>query len=438
MAEETNIIKFLCKYQVKTLVFMKDDEKIEMDASNVLSIEYLADYDQNIRAILKLNLRMDVRKKMWILKNKRDIICKFELCKIPMDMDVEKFKGTPATVWNDEFGIYFNDQDESIDTSLLAQRLQLNDVEHPDINDIETENYYESQNILEVFLFNQKLLNASMKTYNHILTKDTLQQLVARMLTETKHPKVLISKFENDEVYEELLVPALPLYKAIGYLDQYYGFYKKGAIIFYDVDVLYILNANGKMTAKRDDEWYRTTFLVTRIEGSTPGNGMVRREGEGIHYLSYPEQNVTPKRFSIINNAQLGSDTKLVITDDVDMDDLEADQSYIEQRNQTIIRQHKDDNKYSADQLNARMEEAETVLYLTGDNMDINAFCPNHEFNCVFDDQTKQDKYGVPKYRLAYCYHYIKLESEGFMSASHQVILKKRSEGDGGGEESVE
>ena len=27
MAEETNIIKFLCKYQVKTLVFMKEDRK---------------------------------------------------------------------------------------------------------------------------------------------------------------------------------------------------------------------------------------------------------------------------------------------------------------------------------------------------------------------------------------------------------------------------
>ena len=64
---------FLCRYKVKNLIFSKGGDKIEMDAFNILSIEKLDDYDFNIRSILKVSLRMDIRRKLWILKNKREI-----------------------------------------------------------------------------------------------------------------------------------------------------------------------------------------------------------------------------------------------------------------------------------------------------------------------------------------------------------------------------
>lgn len=430
MADEAN--KYLCKYRVASLVFMLEDEKLELDASNLLSIEYLCDYEMNIRAILKLNLRLDIRRRLWILKNKRDIVCKFELCQIGVDTEEENYNTNTGVVWNEEFGVYLTDDEESIDVKVLAERLQMNDLSGTDINHIETENYFEAQNIMEIYLFNQKLLNASNATYNEILTKDVLQNFVARLLTQTKHKKVLMSPFENDEVYEELLVPALPAYKALSYLDQYYGFYKKGSIIFYDIDCLYILNANGEVTAKRENEWTKTTVLVTRIDNSTPGNGMILRDGEKISYISLPDENVNPRKFTIISNESLGSEAKLVITDDVTIDNEEADQSYIEQRNQTIIQQHKDDNKYSAKMLKARMEEVEKVLYLTGENMDIRAFTPNREFTAVFDEPTKQEKYGVEGYRVAYAYHCIRIEGEGHLSAAHQIILKRKASDDDG------
>lgn len=429
--EDSNSILFLCKYIVNSLVFMLDDVKLEMDPSNILSIELLNDFDQNLRSILKLNLRMDIRKKLWILKNKRDIVCKFELCKIAMNIEAEEFIGTPVTVWNEEFGIYFNDEEESTDTSVLVERLDLNDLgADADINNIDTENYFESQNMLEVYLFNQKLLDASTKTFNEVMTEDILQEYVARILSKTKHNKVLISKFENNEVYKELLIPALPAYKAIAYLDQYYGFYKKGSIIFYDVDKLYILNANGKCTAKEDKEWPKTTILVTHIEGSTPGNGMVIKEEEEIYYCSYPDENISFRKYSTNTNVTLGSETKLVLTDGTEIESVLADQSYINQQNSTYIMQHKDDNKYAADMMKARMEEGDIMLYLVGDNYDITAFKPNKEFNIIFDEQTKQDKYGIYGYRLSYVYHVIRLESVGYMSASTQIILKRRGEDD--------
>lgn len=424
MAEE---MKYLCKYQVSTLVFMMGDKRIEMDPSNIIMIEYLCDYESNLRSILKVKLRMDIRKKIWLLKNKRDIKCKFELCKIGMDTDLEEFVTNPETVWNEEFGIYFNDEEEELDITVLEDRLNLNDNDEADLNNIEAENYFESQNIQDVYLFNQKLISASMATYNDVFTKDTMQQFVGRVLTKTKHTNVLISKFENDEVYEELLVPALPAYKAIAYLDQYYGFFKKGSIIFYDVDCMYIINANGKCTAKRDNEWTETSFLVSRLDTSIPGHGMIKRENEKVSYISVPEGNVNPRKFSMLNNASVGSDAEVVIVDDTSINNNEADQSYIDKRNKNIVYQHKADNKYTGDMIKARMEEAEMVINISGENYDINAFTPNREFQVIFEEQLKQDKYGIYKYRLSYAYHCIKLESDGYMSSAHRIILKRRA-----------
>ena len=244
---------------------MKGDERIEMDHSNILSIEYMNDYEFNIMALLKVSLRVDVRRKLWMLKNKKDILIKFELNKIGRDIEGEKYNTAPEKVWNLEFSVFFNDEDESADISAMESRINLNEGGEFKSGDTQGENYFESQNTLDVYLVLPELLKASRYSFNKVYTKTTLQNMVGHMLTESGHKHVLMSKFENNEVYKELLLPVNPLYKNLIYLDQYYGMYKKGALIYYDVDVLYILNANGKLTAKRPDEWTETTFLVSKI-----------------------------------------------------------------------------------------------------------------------------------------------------------------------------
>ena len=416
---------YLCKYKVETLVLMKGEEKIELDHSNILNVEYMNDYEFNLRAIIKIRLRMDVRKRLWVLKNKKEIICKFELNKFGMDPEVEEIITGIENVWNQEFSIYLNDEDDSNDVEVMEQRIKKNEGDEFKNNDLKDENYFESQNTFDIYLFNQTLLNASQKIFNHVFTKNTLQQMVGRMLTETKHDKVLMSKFENNEIYSELLVPAHPLYKDLIYLDQYYGFYKKGAIIYYDWDVLYLLNGNGKITAKRENEWVETIFMVTKLDESTPGNGMIRKEGEKKFYIGITDMNINPKKFTIGHNIDIGSEAKVIITDDTEIEIDEADQSYIDQRNEFITFRRKDENKYIAEILRARMEENECILYINAENLDINAFTPNKQYSVVFDEPTKQKKFGKYKYRVTYAYHMMKLESEGFMASSHMIMLKR-------------
>lgn len=418
----------LCRYSVENLVLMLGAETVTLDHSNILSIEYLNDFEFNIRALLKISLRIDIRRKLWILRNKRSITAKFELVKFGMDMDSEIAVTTPETVWNQEFALYFPDEEESTDTGAMEQRIDMNEKGAYSSNDIESESMFESENMIDIYLFDQKFLDASNKTYNGVFTKDLIQNCVARILTETKHDRVIMSPFENDEVYEELLVPANPTYKSLIYLDQYYGFYKMGALIYYDVDTMYILNTNGKVTAKKEGENPTTIIYVTSIDYSTPGNGMYRRDGEKCFYCSVNEMNVNSQKFSDNNNEILGSEAKYVIEDDVSIDLSSANQSYTNQRNEKIAYTKKDDNKFIANITRARREENEVVLYISGENLDITAFTPNKEYQICFDETSKHLKYADYKYRLAYAYHILKPESDQYMVSSHRLILKKRAE----------
>ena len=424
MANRDQSIVYQCKYQVPGLMFATEDEKLVFDSSNIVRVEKHDDYDFNIRTILKVSLRIDMRKKLWIIKNKRDIVCTFEFDKIAMNTETEEFLSTPQKIWYDEFSIFLTDDDESIDITAMEQSLQLNgDQELP----IEAgdEDYLESENILNVFLFQKSLMNASNKTVNAVFTRDNIQNMAAQLLTETGHKRVLISPMENTKIYEELLVPAFPCYKALMFLDQYFGFYKTGGMIYYDVDTLYILNTNGKCRAKQQDEWPETMFIVTESPRSLPGNAMVIRPNEKVFYCNIAEASLNVQNYANTMNEKYGSTAKIVVTDDTAINTAEAEQDYIDQRNTTYAYITKEDNQFTADIMKARMEENQVNVMINANNLDIQAFTPNKTFKLTFDDTTKQEKYGKYVYRLSYAYHIMVMESGYFYSSKHRIVLKR-------------
>lgn len=416
--------RYLARYVVRNFIIKKEDEKLELDHSNILSIEYLCDYEFLLFAVLKVTLRIDVRRRAWILKNKRDITVKFELDTVGQDIDVEEWITEPEEVWNEDFVAIFNDEDEGFD-DIIEDRLDRNEPDGEDDTDyIEGESYHETQNVLDLYLFHPELLKSSRVIVNRVWTRETLQNMVAEMLTYSKHRNVLMSKFENDEIYREVLSPPKPVWNNLLYLDQYFGFYKKGGMVFYDIDTLYILNLNEKVTAKREDEWIESTFLVPYMEEATPGNGMVYKEDEEVYYMMLTEEDFNQHRFTIGNNVSTGSIAKIIIKDGIEIGIEEAEQAYLDERNEYYTH-IKSENKFYNEIIRARMEENEMILYISGNNFDIKAFKPNKRFKIIFDDPIDHKRFGRYEYRMSYAYHYIRLHAMEYMEASHRIILKK-------------
>ena len=421
---------YSCRYKVGAIAFMLDDDELILDYTNIVSIEKIDNYESFIRSRIKLTVRLDIRQKIWIIKHKKDIICKFELMKTGMDQDGETFVNGYESCWNEDFCIYLNDDDASIDTELLEGSLSSNGEDNFKSDDIQTTNYFESDNVLELNLFNQYYMDSSNKQVNRVFTSDVLQNVVGELLTETKHYNVLISKVENDTVYEELLIPKMKLYQALLYLDQSFGLYKKGAIVYYDVDKAYLINSCSKVTAAEDKEWTQCTFLVSNFSGVVPGGAMVRKPEEEKYYIMSEESAVFPTKPSLENNEKLGSIVNVITTDDLDIETIKGETEVISQANEFNVFIHKDDNQFFSTIAKARIEENDSVIYVNLINADITAFAVNKRYNFVFEDATKQAKYGKFKYRIIFGYHLIYTESPEYMSSSHKLIFKKCASND--------
>jgi hypothetical protein len=427
MIDLDNGIQYLAKYGLSELVIMYEDTKMELDYSNLLRVDYQTDYENDMFAMIKITLRVDVRKRLYMLEHKRDIRVKLVLDTAGMDLENDDFVLPKKPVIDGIFSAYFNDDEEHQDTTLLKQRLQKNESgpngNSDDIDELEDENYFETQNMMEMYLFNPDMLRASRFKCNEVYTRDILQNIVGELLTNSGHKKVLMSKIENDEVYKELLIPPVTAQEALMYIDQQYGMYRTGAIIFYDWDVLYIVNTNGKLTTYRQGEWKDTTFMIPDFNDNQPGDGMFLHDGEEIYYPMISDYQIEIFKTSIMGNVIDGADVKVIRVDSVEIESYDAEQEYIDKKNVSHVYAHTH-NKYAGDIITRRMEENDAYVYISGNNFDIRAFTPNKRYKIVFADPEKNHKYRG-NYRLAFASHTIKAQSENYMDSSHRIILRK-------------
>ena len=362
---------------------------------------------------------------LWILKNKSDIRCKFELIMYGVDHESENDVKQPKTIINSIFGIYLNDDDDLTDVETLETLIE-NDASL-DKNDIDDENLQMNESVMDIFLFNQDLLNASNKLVNVVFTKGIIQDFVTYLLNMSNHKRVLMSPIENTKQYEELIIPDDKTYRGLIYLDQFYGLYRRGSVIFYDTDILYIINPNGKCTAKQRDEYDTTTFLITKRDSSSPGNGMVVKEYEQVNYINIPEEAISPQKPSLAQNEANGSILNIVVTDSDETSTVEADQSFSSNRNEAVTYVQNASNRFLPSMAKARMEENEAILYISVDNIDIESITPNKAFRVIYEESSKQRKYGKYLYRVAYADHVLIAESTERMKSSHRIILKRCS-----------
>ena len=71
------------------------------------------------------------------------------------------------------------------------------------------------------------------------------------------------------------------------------------------------------------------------------------------------------------------------------------------------------------------MAENESIIYITGNGFDMNAFTLNKEFHVTYEEINKQKKYGKGIYRVAYAHHYLVMQTNSYLKSSHQIVLKK-------------
>ena len=425
--------RFICKYSIVNLTFTNKDnkeEQIKFDFPSIMSIEYVLNIENNLTSMIKISFKLDLNKKNWIIRNRRNLEVIFNLGMHKINQNNDESESSGELIFEGKYIPIFTESTTATDSTVSADAV---DSEISDkTEELNEEVYSAGEEVMDVYLFKEKILKCSRVSCNYVFKKDTLQNIVGALLTRTGHEKVLMNKFQNEEEYIEMLIPENPLYRCLMYLDQYYGFYKAGAIIFYDNDQLYILDSSFKEPVGVEDEELNVTLLVDTQTNTSPIRGIVEKMDDDEHYIHISESEINATKASWINESDSGSKIYMnTVNPESDKENeeknvlLESEIEHIGTKRMKRYHNIDHENKYAKESFDARLNENESVLYVNAQNVNLNFLKPNKLFKVIFDNPRKKIVHAQCKYRLAMAHSFLSIEDNSYFTSSHRFILKK-------------
>lgn len=250
----------LYKYRFNDIQLIRGEEVLHLSWTNIASFIVFKNYDEYIRPQYVLNLQLDNKTMLWIGRYQNDFLVYLDIYKVMVNDQGEQVGPTSQFIRGSFVAV------NPTSSSLSIERLSSSDptvMDNDSVNDL-TEM---STDTVSIGLLQREMYNASTAPCNMAVEEDNLQNIVGAMFTRAGFRKVLMSPFQNATVYKDLLVPALPLFRGIQYLDFKYGFHKAGTIVFYDYDTVYVIDSAMKLpTMARNEDPYMVLniFEATR------------------------------------------------------------------------------------------------------------------------------------------------------------------------------
>jgi hypothetical protein len=212
--------------------------------------------------------------------------------------------------------------------------------------------------------------------------------------------------------------------KCIRYLNNTFGFHKKGTVIFFGLLHGYILNYSGRCTAWYPNEFKETVIYVldkSNVNGYLPGAFI--KNGEQRNYYNATTDGIDIKSGSTSNNVLTGvNPTTINLTSGDVASTTSANPTVIGQTNQNVVFSAFSNN-FLSETITAQQNANDIVISIAMDDINMESFTPNKEFSIIFENATLNQKYNG-KYNLATSIYTFANGGE-FFTISGVFIFKK-------------
>lgn len=367
-------------YQVSEFYILNGSDMDEVETCCITSMEIREDFENDVFPVFKLSLALTKDRYCKIMNNKNTI--KFKV-------RIQKFYRKPG----------------SEDKSMMKDYISGTFVTIMDSSELDTDNKgaitnrtnQDSQTdtintTMDLYLFREEVASSMKTEINQVLSGVNLTTAIGVIGSTGGLTNILMSPLENQQSYNQLMIPPLVVHKAIQYLDNQYGFYKAGSIIFFGLKNNYILNFKGGCTAYASGERQQTNLLIlTKDNTIATESGMFDRN-EKQYYVNWEIVDVHPNNNSITNDVLYGNNVNVVDSSTTGI--TKSTSSAISKgTNNTATIKNTTENQWMADTYTAQSNSESVVLTGALSNVDLDAFTPNKRFNVVFEDTRLTNKY---------------------------------------------
>ena len=399
-----------------SLHLLVNNETINLSNSEIVSISFIHNYDTASYPIIRLRIYADLTKIQQICENPDSILVRGCLNGgiYKMNQNTENESTLVKAVKSINISLKAYIEMKNIPSSTYDQ--------YEDGKKKESDLNVNVKSPLELYCYNEQLVHYMKKRANSIYKDTSIGTVLHDILQQANVYNAEIDPITNPKKYNQVLIPNMNIIQSISFIDYYYGLYKKGGMMYGDLDKLYIANT---------DVYNGTTPIPIYVESYKNNNdssGMTRINNDYQFYIMAP--NVSIRSESDIERVLHGP--KLAAINLMDMNDIdivELTNLFEEIKSLSLSENieipnllHKTQNKYIGTSYVARLDERITKVDVSGTGFDIMRITPKTRFNLIFASPIRGIKIDK-QYRATFVCHVLSSTDSGKFIAQTTMNL---------------
>ena len=360
------------RYSIENFTLLYESDSKEIPIERIDSFSILNDYIVNLYPMIKIVFRLEESVYNEIKKNKKDVRVK---------LNIRKFyhpEGAKATSMkkshiNTTFNLILDDEEDNTKDAIRKKN-------YPDGD----EGHMEAINKqVELFLYQSSVIKGNTDVVNLPAENCTVTAALCYIIANSNIKNIIMTKPDNAEVYDELVIPPMKIGRALGYLDSFYGLYDTGSIIYLGLRKSYFLKYRYSKNAHDPDDYEKVSIIVPNTGSSISDEScqILRRINENEYTLIVDPTTFDPKEESESASAMVNADVAIIddgeisgeIDDDVAIETPKGVNPYYRKTYQAIATPY--------------------AISCTFKNCDVDAFTPDKKYQFLFENSKMTKKY---------------------------------------------
>lgn len=403
------------------------EEVIDIPRERLTSMRIVDDFMNNYFPLLNISLALESELYYKILKNKNDCKINIRIDKLFIGLDSSE-QSRMYPFLNDSFKLILDENTEDLNRSEKENQAITN---YQSNEDTFKDALSSIDNNISFYLFKSDVIQNTKQIVNNVFSDVTITDVVTYYLTKAKITNALMAPLDNVTRFDELLVPPVSILKSLTYLDNYFGFYRRGSFIYFGLDYTFIIPFSGKCKAFVSGEIQNTVIIIPKSTSThTTELGILnKRYDRNNRYIIGDYRTISISNDSITNNYVNANE--ILVIDSYEGTQFESkSDATTDSQNFKKIYENRTENLFIGITYSAQTSSLSKVISVRCSDYDIEAVKPNKHFQFIFEDSKLINKY-KEDYILVKAEHDFELEGEELVVSSVlHFCVDKRVQGE--------
>ena len=407
------------RYQVMykiTLSLSVNHTSYRVSPSNIVSISMIHQYDTMTFPMIRIRLYCDLALIQNVAEypDEIEVIGNFDAgTYLWKDEQTKPTLVTGATNFTFHMKAYL--EHKNMPTSVMDQ--------YRDGKKLTTDLNQTPKYTMELYCYDQALVYYLRRQTESIYHNMCMSSIIENMLNRGNITKYHMDPLNQNECFDQVLIPNLSLMQALAFFDTYYGLYEKGAHVYGDIDQLYISNA--------DSEIYGNIIPIRIAEANTNTDlSGLKKYNDTTYEMYILSNNIMILSESDIERILQAEHIGAINVNTLDIQSSSLEELYRYKTNSidgsinlpNLL--HKHMNPFITSSLAARVKEKITKVQIVASGFDIATMKVNTRYNLLFDTSVRsRDIRGL--YRPAFVNHVFSNQNDEMFIATTTMQLCK-------------